>query len=147
MSVDARVSKDLVETLRDGEEGFAKAAEKLADSDSPEIAVTFRRFSQQRAQFATELEELAKDYGDDVEESGSATGAVHRGWISVKDALTGSSPDAVLKAAQTGEDHAVSEYEKARDAALSDGLRTVVDRQYRDVVAARDEVATLASRS
>ena len=68
---------------------------------------------------------------------------MHRGWISLKDALTGSSPDAVLKAAQTGEDHAVSEYQKALDADLSDGLRTVVDRQYQDVVAARDEVATL----
>ncbi len=147
MSVDARVSKDLVETLRDGQEGFAKAAEKLVDSDTPEIAATFQRFSQQRSQFASELEEMGKAYGDDVEESSSVTGAVHRGWISVKDALTGSSPDAVLKAAQTGEDHAVSEYQKALDADLSDGLRTVVDRQYQDVVAARDEVATLASRA
>ena len=69
MSVDARVSKDLVETLRDGQEGFAKAAEKLVDSDTPEIAASFQRFSQQRGQFASELEEMGKAYGDDVEES------------------------------------------------------------------------------
>ncbi len=90
MSVDARVSKDLLETLRDGQEGFAKAAEKLADSDTPEIAATFQRFSEQRSTFADELEEKGRQYGDDVEESGSAGAALHRGWISIKDALTGS---------------------------------------------------------
>ena len=36
MSVDARVSKDLVETLRDDQAGFAKAAERLTESESPE---------------------------------------------------------------------------------------------------------------
>jgi uncharacterized protein (TIGR02284 family) len=144
MSVDARVSKDLVETLRDGQEGFAKAAEKLADSDAPEIGATFRGYSEQRRQFADELEKLAQSYGDDVDESGSAVGALHRGWISVKDAVTGSSPEAVLKAAESGESHAVTEYKKALDAGISTGLRDVVARQYRDVVAAHDAVRSLA---
>jgi len=145
MSVDARVSKDLLQTLHDGQEGFAQAAKRLADSDAPELATTFQRYSQQRTQFATELEQLAQHYGDDVDETSSVAGAVHRGWISVKDALSGSSPAAVLKAAQTGEDHAVGEYEKALGADISAGLRDVVDRQYRDVVAARDDVRTLAA--
>ena len=144
MSVDARVSKDLVETLRDGQEGFAKAAEKLADSDAPEIGATFRGYSEQRRQFADELEKLGRSYGDDVDDSGSTAGALHRGWISVKDAVTGSSPEAVLKAAESGENHAVTEYEKALDADISTGLRDVVDRQYHDVVAARDAVRSLA---
>jgi uncharacterized protein (TIGR02284 family) len=147
MSVDARVSKDLVETLRDGQAGFAKAAERLTESESPDLAATFQRFSDQRAQFAAELEQMGHEYGDDVEESGSVAGAVHRGWLSVKDALTGSSPDAVLNAAETGENHAVGEYEKALEADISTGLRQVVERQYRDVVAARDEVSALASSS
>ena len=145
MSVDSRVSKDLVQTLEDGKDGFAQAAEKLADSDAPELASAFQRYSQQRAQFASELEQLGQSYGDDVEESSSAAGALHRGWISIKDALTGSSPVAVLKAAETGEDHAVTEYEKALDADISTGLRDVVDRQYREVKAARDEVRSLAA--
>jgi len=145
MSVDARVSKDLVQTLHDGKDGFAHAAERLSDSDAPELASTFQRYSQQRAQFATELEALGQSYGDDVEESSSAASALHRGWISVKDALTGSSPASVLKAAETGEDHAVTEYEKALDADISTGLRDVVDRQYQDIVAARDQVRSLAA--
>jgi uncharacterized protein (TIGR02284 family) len=144
MSKDARVTKDLIETLRDGEDGFARVADEVADSDRPELAATLRRFSQQRAQFRTELEALAAQYGDDVDESGSVAAAVHRGWIAVKDAVTGSSPDSVLKAAETGENHAVSEYDKALEADISAGLREVVSRQRSEIVAARDEVVALA---
>jgi uncharacterized protein (TIGR02284 family) len=51
----------------------------------------------------------------------------------------------VLNAAETGEDHAVGEYEKALDAEISTGLRDVLDRQYREVKAARDDVRSLAA--
>ena len=46
MSADAKVAKELVETLKDGRDGFASAAEKLRDSDTPETAAIFERFSQ-----------------------------------------------------------------------------------------------------
>ena len=146
MSTDAKVTRDLIETLRDGEEGFAKVADKLEGSDTPQIGETMRRLSNQRAQFRIELDELAKAYDDDVDESGSTVAALHRGWIDLKDALTGSSPAHVLKAAETGEEHAVSEYDKALDADVSDGLRAVVVRQRNDIVAARDEVKALAAQ-
>ena len=113
MSTDEKVTKDIVQTLEDGKEGFASAADKLADSDSPEMAASFRGFSEQRATFASELRALADAYGDDAAESGSIAGAVHRGWMSLKDALTGSDPKGVVKAAEQGERHAVDEYEKA----------------------------------
>ena len=60
-----------------------------------------------------------------------------------RDALTGDDADAVLKAAATGEDHAVSEYEDALMMDLSAGFREVVLRQQAAVVAARDEVKAL----
>ena len=67
MSTDKAVTKDLMETLADGQEGFSQGASKLNDS-YPEIARTFQRFSSQRATFYSELEGMAKAYGDDVEE-------------------------------------------------------------------------------
>lgn len=143
MSDDEKAAKELVETLKDGERGFADAAEKLRDSDHPEWAGTLQRFSEQRAGFCREIVELGHEYGDDVDESGSVTAAMHRGWISLKDALTGDDGGSVLKAAATGEDHAVSEYEKALEMDLSPGFREVVSRQHAAVVAARDEVTTL----
>lgn len=143
MSDDKQVAKELVETLKDGERGFAEAAEKLRDGDRPEWATTLHRLSEQRADFHREIVDMGEDYGDDVDESGSVTAALHRGWISLKDALTGDDPDSVLKAAVTGEEHAVSEYEKALEQDLSSGFRAVVSKQHAAVVAARDEVKAL----
>ncbi len=143
MSTDEAVTKDLIETLEDGEEGFRKGAEKLADSDAPELAATFRQFSEQRASFSAELRTMADNYGDHIEESGSIAAAAHRGWMSLKDALTGSDPKGVLDAAEQGEDHAVKTYKKALDADISDGLRSVVQRQSIDVKSAHDKVRSL----
>ncbi len=143
MSVDSRVSKDLVETLQDGRKGFADAAERLTDSDRAEWATTLRRFADQRAQFATELEQLGAAYGDDVEEDGSVAAKAHRGWMALKDALTGSKPDGVIDACVSGEDHAVSEYEDALGKDLSEGLRTVLQRQLGEIQAARAELKGL----
>lgn len=143
MSVDSRVSKDLVETLQDGRQGFADAAERLGDSDHAAWATTLSRFAEQRAQFATELEQLGADYGDDVHDDGSVAAKAHRGWMSLKDALTGSKPDGVIDACVSGEDHAVSEYEDALQQDLSEGLRAVVQRQLGEIKAARDEIKGL----
>jgi uncharacterized protein (TIGR02284 family) len=144
MSSDKAVTKDLMETLADGREGFAQAALKL-DDHHPEISEMFRRFSAQRATFYLELDTLARSYGDYVEESGSALATLHRGWMTLKDALTGSSPKGVVDAAEQGEDHAVQAYEKAVNEDISVGLRTVVERQQRDVQAAHDDVRILKS--
>ena len=143
MSDDAKAAKELVETLKDGERGFAEAAEKLRDGEHPEWATTLQRFSEQRAGFWREIVDMGHAYGDDVDESGTVAAAVHRGWIALKDALTGDDAEAVLKAALTGEDHAVSEYEDALKMDLSAGFREVVVRQQAAVVAARDEVKAL----
>ena len=143
MSDDDSVAKELVETLKDGERGFATAAEKLQDSDRAEWATTLRQLSTQRADFTKEIVDLGHRYGEDVDESGTVAGALHRGWISLKDALTGDDAGAVLAAAVTGENHAVSEYEKALEKDLSAGFREVVTRQHAAVVAARDQVEGL----
>jgi uncharacterized protein (TIGR02284 family) len=143
VSVDKSVAKELVETLKDGERGFASAADKLRDSDRPEWATTLQKFSEQRADFSREIIDMGHEYHEDVDESGTVAAALHRGWISLKDALTGDDAGSVLGAAVTGENHAVSEYEKALEQDLSAGFRDLVTRQHAAVVAARDEVKSL----
>ena len=143
MSTDEATTKDLIQVLEDGKNGFAKGAEKLTESDRPELASVFQRFSEQRGTFADELQQLAGAYGDDLKEKGSVAGAVHRGWMAVKDALSGDDPDGVLDAAEQGEDHAVSEFDKALQQDLSPTLRAVVERQGVAVRAAHDEVRRL----
>ena len=143
MSTDAAVTKDLIETLEDGKDGFAKGAEKLTADGSADNAATFREFSAQRERFADELRGLAQSYGDDIDDNGSVAAAVHRGWMSLKDALSGDDPKGVLDVAEQGEDHAVKQFEKALTEDITPGLRTVVERQLRDVQAAHDTVRSL----
>lgn len=145
MTDDDKVAKNLVGTLKDGEKGFASAAEKLTDSDRPEWAATLKRLSEQRATFAREIVELGHQYDENVDASGSVTATMHRGWLSLKDALTGDDAGNVLSAAVTGEDHAVSEYEDALKKDLSPGFHEVVARQLAEIVAARGEVKALQS--
>jgi uncharacterized protein (TIGR02284 family) len=143
MSTDSRVTRDLIRTLKDGCDGFSKAADKLSETDRADLADRFRSFADQRQRFAAELETMAASYGDDIDPPGTVAGALHRGWMSVKDALAGSDPEGVLDAAEQGEDHAVSQYTDALGEDISQGLRERLTHQYEAIQAAHDEVRAL----
>src|SRR3954470_24697855 len=113
MSNDAAVTKDLIQTLEDGRDGFAAGADKLEADGETALAASFRQLGAGRGELADELQQIAASYGDQIEESGSVAAKAHRGWMAVKDAIAGSDPKGVLDAAEQGEDHAVSEFEKA----------------------------------
>lgn len=132
---------DLIETLRDGQHGYKTAAE---DVEAPELAQMFNRYSEQRAEFVTELQTRVRSLGADVEESGSVAGSMHRGWINIKSALSTNEPQAVLAEAERGEDAAVDAYEKAlNNEDLDLATRDIITRQYQEVKAAHDKVKQL----
>ncbi|MEE8600983.1 ferritin-like domain-containing protein [Euzebya tangerina] len=138
------VLKDLVETLEDGKKGMHDAADKLAGDGHTSIADVLRRFSSQRAEFSEELRTLASSQGQTLEESGSLAGSLHRGWMGLKDALSGSDPSSVLKAVESGEEHAVSEYEDAlNNDDLPETARPVVTQQLAGIRSAKSEVDAL----
>ena len=143
MSQDQRVTSDIVETLKDGEKGYASAAERIAGEDAS-IAERLQEFSRRRGAFASELEQMAAAYGDRIEEDGSMAAAVHRGWLTLKDAVSGDSAKAVLDACESGDNHAVSEYEKALDKDISPDLRAVLDRQLAEIRQTRETVSALS---
>ncbi len=130
----------LIETTEDGARGFDDSAEHV---DDPTVAALFRKLGAARAGMAVELRELAAVYGGPVKESGTVKGALHRGWIKLKDALTGDSVHAVVSAAEEGEDYAVEQYEEALEQALPPNVEAVVRRQYTEVKRAHDEVRAL----
>lgn len=143
MSIDAKATKKVMKTLADGRDGFAKGAEKLTETSAPALAATFQQYSAQRSAFYNELDAMAAGYGDDLEEPGSVAAVIHRGWMSVKDAIAGSDPEGVLDAAEQGEDHAVSVFDEVLKEDLSRDLRAVLQRQRRDVLDAHDQVRNL----
>jgi uncharacterized protein (TIGR02284 family) len=132
----------LIETLKDGQEGFRAAADNV---ESPDLRALFHDFSMQRAQFANELQGLARTCGEhDPEDSGSVAGTLHRGWINIKSAFTTHDDHAVLAECERGEDSAVAEFEKALgEPNLPGNIAAVVRSQYSQVKAAHDRVRDL----
>ena len=141
MKKETTVLNDLIETLKDGQEGFKQAAEGVSNS---QLKSLFRDYSQQRSRFATALQSEAKRHGEtDPETSSSATGALHRGWINLKSAITGGDEHAILAECERGEDAAVEQYKKALEDGLTPAAQELVSRQFAEIKAAHDRIKSL----
>jgi uncharacterized protein (TIGR02284 family) len=134
------VLNDLIETCKDGQNGFRTAAEEVK---SPELSTLFNSYSQQRAQFAAELQNEVQRLGGDAEDTGSTAAALHRGWMNIKSAVTGEDEGAVISECERGEDAAVSAYEEALESELPGNLRVIVERQFSEVQEAHDRIRSL----
>jgi uncharacterized protein (TIGR02284 family) len=144
MSAEATTVKELIKTLEDGRDGFAKAAERLQNNSAADIAARFREFSAQRGAMADELRRCARLEGYEAPEGGTIAGAVHRGWIAVKDVLTADDAAAIIAAAEQGEDHAKSKFRDAlSEQTLSPEIRAVIQRQSAQIEVAHDFVSSL----
>lgn len=130
----------LIETCKDGQQGFHDAADGIDRSDLKSL---FYEFSQQRSQFAGELQGLVRDLGGDPENSGSISGAIHRGWINIKAAVTGQDAQAILNECERGEDVAKAAYKSALEKNLPANIRDAIQNQYSSVLAAHDRVKML----
>ena len=132
---------NLIETLKDGQEGFKQAAEGVKD---PQLKSLFNDYSQQRSRFAIELQSQARSLGEpEPETSSTAAGALHRSWINLKSAVTRGDDHAILAECERGEDSAVEEYKKAIDQNLSAQLREIVSRQYSEIKNTHDRIKNL----
>ena len=137
----------LIETLKDGQEGFRQASEAVKES---QLKSLFSELSLQRSKFAGELQNHVVQLGESEPETTSSTaGAMHRAWINLKSAITSRDDHAILAECERGEDSAVSEYKKAMegDSRLSAPIRETVSRQYTAVQAAHDRVKAMRDAS
>ena len=135
------VIDNLIETLKDGQKGFKQAAEGVSN---PQLKSLFRDYSQQRSRFATALQSEARQHGEtDPETGSSATGALHRGWINLKSAVTGGDEHAILAECERGEDSAVEAYKKALEDGLTPSAQELVSRQFVEIKAAHDRIKSL----
>jgi uncharacterized protein (TIGR02284 family) len=140
----ASTLNNLIETCKDGEEGFRDAAEHIERQDLRSI---FNEYSRQRTQFASELQNLVSRIGGDPENTGSVAASLHRGWINVKSAVTGRDDNAILSECERGEDSAVHNYQDALAHDLPSDIRSVVEEQYRQVLEAHNRIKSLRDNS
>jgi len=130
----------LIGTLRDGEKGYAESAEKV---ENAQLQSLFTEFAQQRSQLAAELEPYASQYGAHPREGGSVGAALHRGWISLRDAITARDDKAVIAEVERGEKVATDNYEDVLGEDLPADLKGVIQAQYSRVKAAQERITAL----
>jgi uncharacterized protein (TIGR02284 family) len=134
----------LIETCKDGQEGFKQAAEGVQNS---QLKSVFYELGQQRSQFVGELQGLVRELGGDPENSGSFTGAIHRGWINIKSVVTGKDDTAILNECERGEDVAKNAYKEALEQNLPMNVQSTIQKQYSAVQSAHDQVKALRDSS
>jgi uncharacterized protein (TIGR02284 family) len=135
------ILNDLVDTCREGHDVYRKAAEAIRNS---EFRRMFNIFSQQRAQFVTELDaEVHRLGGPHSEVSIEDEGWLRRSWTDLKLKLGGSDEPMLIAQCQRFEESAISRYQDALKEDLPLDVQYVVKRQYMDIKDAYDRIRIL----
>lgn len=139
------VLNDLIQTSKDGEEGFRTCAEDAEQRDV-QFKSMFEERSRGCAEAASELQELVRALGGEPIKHGSVSGSMHRQWLNIRSLITGKDDEAVLNECERGEDAAVKTYRDALQKDLPANIRLVVERQYQGVLANHDRVRSLRDK-
>jgi uncharacterized protein (TIGR02284 family) len=131
---------DLIETCKDGEEGFRVCAEDLQDQ---QLKINFTARAEDCAAAASELQELVRSLGGKPETGSSISGALHRRWVDIKSLITGKDTLAVLTECERGEDVALKSYRSALEKDLSQNVRAVIEKQLTGVQRNHDRIKQL----
>jgi uncharacterized protein (TIGR02284 family) len=131
---------DLIETSRDGEEGFLTCADAV---NSVQLKDMFRQAASRCAQAVSELQAKIRSLGGDPDQRGSVSGSLHRAWVDLKARTTGMDGAAILAECERGEEVAQMSYETALSKDLPTDVRSMVERQYDGVRQHQERVRQL----
>jgi uncharacterized protein (TIGR02284 family) len=132
--------KDLIETLRDGQEGFKELGHRLQDDRAKRF---FLQETQVCAEYAAELEnELHRMGVHDVKISPSTGSKARLLWGEIQASLAGGQK-ALLSTAGRAEEAAMKVYEHALKEDLPLPLRELLDRQFEHIQRSHDQVEAL----
>lgn len=143
MASDAEVIStlnNLIETCRDGEEGFRTAAEGVKRAELREL---FQDYARQRAGFAGELQDEVRRLGGEPEREGSLVASLHRGWMGLRAALEGGDDRAIVSECGRGEDLALAAYRAALDTDMPASTRAMIERQFAEIKEAHNLIGNL----
>jgi uncharacterized protein (TIGR02284 family) len=130
----------LIENCKDGEMGFRTCADGASNL---ELKSLFEERAQGCAQAALDLQEQVRRLGGLPDEGGSASGVLHRVWVDLRSAVTGTDDQTILAELERGEDVAVNRYRSALEEDLPPDIRNLVERQLQGAARNYDEIRNL----
>ena len=134
---------DLIETCKDGEQGFRSAAESVGEEGDAELRTLFNTYAQQRARFSAELQNEVLRRGGDPAKAGHVSAKFHRGWLSLKAAVSGKTETAIIAECEAGEQGTMRNYENVLKENLPADLLAVAETQYAEIRLAHDRIRSL----
>ncbi len=138
---DTTTLNTLIATLIDSVEGYQKAA---ADTENTRFAEMFNARAQERQAAVGTLQAAVARLGGNPEDDGTTTGAVHRGWINLKEAVVGRDDEAIVNSVESGEDYLKEKFETAlKHADLPAEARSAVEQAWTSVKAGHDQMSQL----
>lgn len=134
----------LIDTCRDGENGYRDAAEHISDSA---LRSYFQEQSLERARYAADLALAIERLGKwEQTHQGTLRGNIERTWFDVK-RMVGGGDQAILQAVEAGEDRAKSAYEDALKQPLPADVSGLIRSQAQAVFAAHDHARNLRNQA
>ena len=130
----------LIETSRDGDNGFTECAEDAKDAS---LRAYFTICATRCRQSVHTLEELVKFHGGTPEQSGSMLAPVNRAWLNLRAAISSNSDLAVLEECERAEDVALRAYRSALEKDLPADVYAVAKIQLNGVQENHDRVRAM----
>jgi uncharacterized protein (TIGR02284 family) len=130
----------LTELIKDGQEGYRMAAD---DAKNPALKALFQKNSAQRAEFLAKVREELVKLGGDPDEGTSVKGAIHRGWIHTRTAVTGNDDKALVNEVLRGEKAALDGYQETLSKDLPESTRQLVEAQRDTIQETYDQVKNI----
>jgi uncharacterized protein (TIGR02284 family) len=130
----------LTEVCMESRERFRVAAQEVGNNEFRRL---FNVFTQQRAQFISELQAEVHRLGGPLIDDGKLSEAIDRARASIRTAAAQGDEAAIIADCQAGEDASVCSYRDISKTGLPLDVQYVVRRQYMDIKDAYDRLRIL----
>jgi uncharacterized protein (TIGR02284 family) len=134
---------DLAATCRDAEEGYNKAAKGVHDDD---WRSTFDKYSQERAQFAAELDDQVMKLGGARGKTGHGGGILRRGWVDLEQRIRPKDDSEIIRNCADGDEGSLSHYAHALGLPFEEDVRGILRRQEAVIRSAVEHLRGAAAR-
>ncbi len=117
---------DLIETCRDGINGFRTAADGVSSPIAKEVFLSRVHLIEKGL---GDLDAAVQRLGGDPIEHGHPAASMHRAWINIKSAATMRDDRAIINEVVRGEEVAIQHYREALEKPLPADIRAMVEMQ------------------
>lgn len=136
----------LIKVNADRKKGYQKAKDHTED---PTLKSLFEQYSMQSGKNIADLKLGVEHYGGVPDNNTTIKGDVYRAWMDVMDGLTTNARKTVLDNCESGEDAAVSSYNKVLEDVhdIDNNMMGTIHKQIQDIVKAHDHIKSLRDKA